>query len=91
MAVTETGQGEGIGRGLVEAAVVRCRNRNGQRLIVSTATADIRNLRFYQRQGFRMYRVVQDAFGPSTGYAEGALVDGIPLRDQVFLKLDFEL
>jgi len=88
MAVSEARQGEGIGRDLIEAAVARCRSRNGHRLIVSTATADIGNLRFYQRQGFRMYRIVQDAFGPSTGYPEGALVDGIPLRDQVFLHLD---
>jgi GNAT superfamily N-acetyltransferase len=88
MAVSETRQGEGIGRDLIEAAVARCRGRNGHRLIVSTATADIGNLRFYQRQGFRMYRIVQDAVGPSTGYREGTLVDGIPLRDQVFLHLD---
>jgi hypothetical protein len=33
-----------------------------------------------------MYRIVRDAFGPSTGYTEGAPVDGIPLRDQVFLE-----
>jgi hypothetical protein len=33
-----------------------------------------------------MYRIVQDAFGPSSGYPEGALIDGIPLRDQVFLE-----
>ena len=88
MAVVETRQGEGVGRRLVEAAVVRCHTRNGHRLIVSTATADTGNLRFYQRQGFRMYRIVPDAFGPLTGYAEGTLVDGIPLRDQMFLGLD---
>jgi GNAT superfamily N-acetyltransferase len=88
MAVSETRQGQGIGRLLVDAAIARCRQRNGRRLIVSTAAADTGNLRFYQRQGFRLYRVVQDAFGPATGYAEGALVDGIPLRDQVFLELD---
>jgi hypothetical protein len=55
-------------------------------LFVSTATADIGNLRFYQRQGFRMYRIVQDAFTPENGYAAGVLIDGIPLRDQVFLE-----
>src|SRR6478672_4823116 len=33
----------------------RSRARNSHRLTVSTATADIANLRFYQRQGFRMY------------------------------------
>jgi len=87
MAVSQTRQGEGIGRGLVAVAVARCRDRGGRQLIVSTATADIGNLRFYQRLGFRMYRIVQDAFGPSTGYPANALVDGIPLRDQVSLML----
>lgn len=86
MAVHETQRRRGVGRRLIEAAAVRCRDRNGHRLIVSTATADTGNLRFYQRQGFRMYRIVQDAFGPSSGYPEGMLVDGIPLRDQVFLE-----
>ncbi|MBX9647740.1 MAG: GNAT family N-acetyltransferase [Xanthobacteraceae bacterium] len=86
VAVRETHQGRGIGRRLIEAAVVRCRKRNGHRLIVSTAAADIGNLRFYQRQGFRMYRIVQDAFGPSSGYPEAVQVDGIPLRDQVVFE-----
>jgi len=87
MAVVKLRQGEGIGRTLIEAAVLHCRECNGHRLIVSTATADIGNLRFYQRQGFRMYRIVQDAFNSAAGYAEGTLVDEIPLRDQVFLEL----
>ena len=90
MAVMETRQREGIGHRLVRAAVAYCRARNGHRLIVSTATADISNLRFYQRQGFRMYKIVRDAFTPSNGYPEGAVVDGIPLRDQVFLDLNLK-
>ena len=88
MAVIEARQGQGIGRALVEAAIARCRQRNARKLIVSTAAAATGNLRFYQRQGFRMHRIVRDAFGPATGYATGTLVDGIPLRDQVFLELD---
>lgn len=87
MAVDTARQRNGIGCRLVAAAVARCRSRNGRRLIVSTAAADIGNLRFYQRQGFRLYRVVQDAFRPETGYPEEILIDGIPLRDQVFLEL----
>src|SRR5204862_7765802 len=69
MAVSEPRQGQGIGRRLIEAAIALCRQRNGRRLIVSTAAADTANLRFYQRQGFRMHRIVRDAFGPATGYA----------------------
>lgn len=87
MAVEEGRQGQGVGRRLVEAAIAHCRIRDGHRLIVSTATADIGNLRFYQRQGFRMYGIVQDAFRPEDGYAEGTLIHGIPLRDQALLEL----
>ncbi|WP_421916985.1 GNAT family N-acetyltransferase [Mesorhizobium sp.] len=88
MAVDAARQGEGIGRALVEAAVAFCRERGGRRLVVSTAAADTGNLRFYQKQGFRMERIVRDAFGLATGYAEGLFVDGIPLLDQVFLDRD---
>ena len=90
LAVIEAHRGEGIGSELVEAASAFCRERDGHRLIVSTAAAATGTLRFYQRRGFRMFRVVQDAFGPAEGYAEGLLIDGIPLRDQVFLELDVE-
>jgi ribosomal protein S18 acetylase RimI-like enzyme len=88
IAVIEGRQRAGIGRDLVAAVVVRCRERGGRRLIVSTATASVGTLRFYQRLGFRMYQIVQDAFGPSSGYPDGLLLDGIPLRDQAWLELD---
>lgn len=85
MAVLPARQREGIGRALVDAAIARCRARRMSRLIVSTATADIGNLRFYQRLGFRMYQIVRDAFTAEKGYPGAIVVDGIPLRDQVFL------
>ena len=90
MAVTEQRQREGIGARLVEAALTHCRAHNGRRLIVSTAAADTGNLRFYQRRGFRMSRIVRDVFTPSNGYVEDAVIDGIKLRDQVFLDLNLE-
>lgn len=90
MAVAEALRGQGIGRALVAACVARCRERGGRRLIVSTAAADTGNLRFYQRQGFRMLRIVRDAFGPAQGYATGIMIDGIPLRDQVFLDMPLD-
>ena len=43
------------------------------------------DLRFYQRQGFRMRSVERDAFTPATGYPPGLLIDGIELRDRVWL------
>jgi hypothetical protein len=47
--------------------------------------ADTGNLRCYQRQGFRMRTVERDAFTPATGYPPGVLIDGVELRDRVWL------
>ena len=55
---------------------------------VATATADSGNLRFYQRLGFRMVCVERDAFGPATGYPMPIDIDGIALRDRVWLDVD---
>jgi GNAT superfamily N-acetyltransferase len=85
MAVLEPWRGTGVGRALVEAALHHSRRLGRLRMLVATATADVGNLRFYQRLGFRMLRVERDAFGPHTGYADEVLIDGIPLRDRVWL------
>ena len=55
-------------------------------MLVATATADISNLRFYQRLGFRMDRVQQDVFTVDRGYAN-LEVDGIPVRDRVWFSM----
>lgn len=88
LAVLGDCQGRGVGRDLVSAALEFCRGRMAHRLIVSTACCDIDNLRFYQRQGFRMRHIVRDAFVPANGYMAGTFVDGIELRDQVVLDFD---
>lgn len=85
MAVRETRQGHGIGRRLIQAAVDLAAAEAVTTIVVATAAADIGNLRFYQRQGFRMRSVERDAFTPATGYPPGLLIDGIELRDRVWL------
>jgi GNAT superfamily N-acetyltransferase len=84
MAVLPERQGEGVGRELVSAALELAAIEQRERMIVATATADIGNLRFYQRQGFRMHSIERDAFTAATGYAD-EVIDGIPLRDRVWL------
>jgi GNAT superfamily N-acetyltransferase len=84
-AVLESERGGGIGRALLERAVEEARSVGVRRVVLATATADIGNLRFYQRQGFRMRSVERDAFTPATGYPPGLLIDGIELRDRVWL------
>ena len=85
MAVRETWQGQGIGRRLIQAAINLVAAEGVRLILVATAAADIGNLRFYQRQGFRMRSVERDAFTPATGYPPGLLIDGIELRDRVWL------
>jgi hypothetical protein len=53
---------------LVQAAVNLVMAGAVTTILVATAAADIGNLRFYQRQGFRMRSVERDAFTPATGY-----------------------
>jgi hypothetical protein len=57
---------------------------------VGTSSADIANLRFYQRRGFRMLSIERDAFTPADGYPEGIETDGLPLRDRVWLTRGVE-
>jgi GNAT superfamily N-acetyltransferase len=90
MAVRASDQGRGVGSALVDAAVALAREEGRCTLIVATAAADIGNLRFYQRLGFRMRSVERDAFTAATGYADDIDIDGIPLRDRVWLDLCIE-
>lgn len=90
MAVREDLQRGGVGRRLMRAAIDLVSRERGTRLLVATAAADIGNLRFYQRQGFRMRTIERDAFTPRTGYEPGTLIDGIELRDRVWLDRPLE-
>jgi GNAT superfamily N-acetyltransferase len=87
-AVAEDRQGGGIGRRMIEHVVAEARAKGVRRLVVATAAADVGNLRFYQRCGFRMQRIVPDAFVPETGYPDAIEIDGIPLRDQVWFGME---
>jgi GNAT superfamily N-acetyltransferase len=87
LAVREDRQGTGVGRMLVARAAVVCREDGRSTLLVATAAADTGVLRFYQRCGFRLLRVERDVFTPEAGYPE-VEIDGIRLRDQVWLSLD---
>ena len=85
MAVQEAVQGRGVGARLIRAAVDLAVAGSAVEMLVATATADVGILRFYQRQGFRFRSVERDAFGPATGYPPGIEIDGIPLRDRIWL------
>jgi GNAT superfamily N-acetyltransferase len=84
MAVTPRWRGAGIGKRLVEHALATARTDGYRRMVVATAAADIDNLRFYQRRGFRLTAIEPDAFDAAAGYPAGLTVDGIRLLDRVW-------
>jgi GNAT superfamily N-acetyltransferase/catechol 2,3-dioxygenase-like lactoylglutathione lyase family enzyme len=90
IAVEPSYRGRGIGRRLIETAVELALARHRSLLVVATAAADIDNLRFYQRNGFRMRSIERDAFTPNAGYPPHSSVDGIGLLDRVWLDLELD-
>ena len=88
MAVVPDRQRTGVGRALVTAALAQCTAAGWSEMLVATAAADIGNLRFYQRVGFRLLSVERDAFTAATGYPDPIAIDGIPLLDRVWLSRD---
>jgi lactoylglutathione lyase len=88
MAVEASYRGRNVGRTLINAAVELARAQGRATLAVTTAAADVGNLRFYQLAGFRPRRIERDAFSLAAGYAPGTTIGGIPLRDRVWLDLD---
>lgn len=80
--------GGGVGAALVGALVEECRARGVRRVNVTTTNDNMRALRFYQREGFRLTALRVGAIEesrkikpeiPSHG------LDGIPIRDEIEL------
>jgi GNAT superfamily N-acetyltransferase len=87
LAVLRPYRRRGIGRQLVRRSMAWVREHGVERLLVATATADVGNLGFYQRLGFRMVRIERDAFTPQAGYPPDLSVQGVPVRDRVWLEI----
>jgi predicted N-acetyltransferase YhbS len=86
LAVREDRQGSGIGRSLMNQAIAICREEDSSALVVATAAPDTGVLRFYQWLGFWFLRVERDVFTSEAGYPPTE-VNGVPLRDQIWLSL----
>ena len=88
VAVTPPLQRQGVGRRLLAAVLEDLRRRGTRRVVVGTSTSNTEALAFYQRAGFRMWKVERDFFSPARGYPIGLEEDGIPVRDMLWLDQD---
>ncbi|ALN93139.1 GNAT family N-acetyltransferase [Lysobacter gummosus] len=80
--------GAGLGTALIELAAQRARALGLQRLLTRTTNDNLDALRFYQRRGFRLYRLTPGAIDRERE-ADPAIArigrHGIPLRDEITL------
>jgi hypothetical protein len=60
-----------------------------RRAILGTGNSGIGQLAFYQKAGFRLWRIERDFFSAERGYPDGIEENGIPLRDVVWMEQDF--
>lgn len=88
IAVLRAYQRRGLGRALVEHVVTNCRSEGISAITVTTATADIDNIRFYQRRGFRARSIERDVFTEARGYPPALEADGIQVRDGITFTLE---
>ena len=87
IAVQEDHQRRGIGGRLINRALTVCRDEGARMVTVTTATADLENLRFYQRCGFRATAITHDVFTEAHGYPPQLEANGIAVRDSITFTL----
>lgn len=86
IAVATEYQHHGLGSRLLNAI---CTQYSGQApwIMVGTGDADFDNIRFYEQNGFRVVGRVLDFFAQ---YDHPIVVNGLPLRDMVYLRRDLD-
>ncbi len=84
LAVLPKFQRQKIATRLVEYAIL-AQSAQVKRLIVGTGDADLNNMRFYLRNGFRFLRIEPDFF---LSYQQLIYSEGICLKDMVYFYRD---
>lgn len=90
VAVTPEHQRRGVGKRLLAMVLRELRSRGVRRVVVGTGNSSIGQLAFYQKAGFRLWRVERDFFTPIRGYSPVLQEHGIPLRDMVWLEQELD-
>lgn len=85
LAVAEDYQNQGIGKQMVEDAIIRATDLNGRLLEVGTGNSQVGQLIFYQKCGFRITGVDPDFF--TKHYDEKIMENGIWCQDMIRLSL----
>src|SRR3954451_24053439 len=90
VAVEEGLHRRGVGTRVVRAVLGCLRGTGARRVIVGTGNSAIGPLAFYQKLGFRLWKIERDFFNPERGYPERMEEDGILCRDMVWMDLELQ-
>lgn len=88
VAVSAELHNQGIGKRMLALVLPALKERGYTRVVLGTGTSGIGQLAFYQKAGFRFWKIERDFFSPERGYPEGLEENGIPLRDMIWLDRD---
>lgn len=83
--VLESFRCHGIGSFLIDSIKKIASKENYNEIIVGTPDSGIRQIQFYEKNGFRKYAVKKNFF--IKNYPEPIFEDGIMLKDMIMLKM----
>ena len=84
VAVDPTRHHQGLGREMLARVLDDLRSRGTRRVIVGTSNAGIWQIAFYQKAGFRLWRIERDYFTPEKGYDPDERENGLSHRDMIW-------
>ncbi len=85
VAVEAASHNQGIGRQMLALVLPALEERGFTRVVLGTGNSGIGQIAFYQKAGFRMWKIERDVFSAERGYPPGLEENGIPLRDMIWL------
>jgi ribosomal protein S18 acetylase RimI-like enzyme len=75
---------QGIGKRMLALVLPALQKAGYSRVVLGTGNSSIGQIAFYQKAGFRLWKIERDFFSPERGYPDGLEENGIPLRDMVW-------
>jgi ribosomal protein S18 acetylase RimI-like enzyme len=84
VAIDPAQHNRGLGRRMLMGVLADLRARGFRRSVVGTSNAGIGQIAFYQKAGFRLWRIERDYFTPQKGYDPDERENGLPHRDMIW-------
>jgi ribosomal protein S18 acetylase RimI-like enzyme len=88
VAIDPAQHNRGLGRQMLASVLADLRARGFRRSVVGTSNAGIGQIAFYQKAGFRVWRIERDYFIPQKGYDPEERENDLPHRDMIWFDLD---